>query len=228
MTAGPAVRLEDVWRVYDADEHRVEALRGADLEVEPGRFAAVVGPSGSGKTTLLNLVGAMDRPTRGTVEVADRSPAELDEAGRTRFRRKQVGFVFQEFNLVETLSALENVTLPMEYAGMPKDRREPRARDLLEEVGLANREAHLPGRLSGGEKQRVGIARAFANDPAVILADEPTGNLDRETGGRIVELLDAFRRREGKTVLVGTHDEALAGEAEAVWRLEHGVLEPVT
>lgn len=222
MQQEPIIQVEDATKVYGENERRVEALSGVTLSVQAGRFVAVVGPSGSGKSTLLNLVGAMDRPTSGRVLVAGVEPARLTAEERTRFRREHVGFVFQEFNLIETLTARENVELPLEYAGEDREARRERALQLLESVGLEDRLDHRPGQLSGGEKQRVGIARAFANDPDVILADEPTGNLDRSTGQQIIELLDDFREREGKTVVVVSHDEQIAGAADRVHRLRDG------
>jgi ABC-type lipoprotein export system ATPase subunit len=186
----------------------------------------VVGPSGSGKTTLLNVLGALDRPTPGDVYLNGVALSSLPEGELTRVRREKVGFVFQLFELIPNLSALENVALPMEFRGIRRPQREARARELLEAVGMPHRATHRPGRLSGGEQQRVAIARALASDPSVILADEPTGNLDSGTGKEIVELLGALAHNRRKTVVVVTHDERIAELADVRMELVDGRLEP--
>ncbi|MBI2456878.1 MAG: ABC transporter ATP-binding protein, partial [candidate division NC10 bacterium] len=190
------------------------------LSIDGAGMVAIVGPSGSGKSTLLHLIGAMDRPTRGEVIVAGQALNGLPEKELTRFRRRTVGFVFQTFNLIPNLTALENVTLPMEFNKVEKAERDSRARRLLEQVGLAHRLTHRPGELSGGEQQRVAIARALANDPPLILADEPTGNLDTESGQKIYELLKEVARQ--RTVLVVTHAEPLARMADRVLHIKDG------
>jgi ABC-type lipoprotein export system ATPase subunit len=194
-----------------------------NLRIDGTGMVAIVGPSGSGKSTLLYLIGAMDRPTRGEVVVAGQLVHALPSKALTRLRRQTVGFVFQTFNLIPNLSALENVTLPMEFNRVEKAERHTRARRLLDQVGLSHRVGHRPGELSGGEQQRVAIARALANDPPVILADEPTGNLDTETGQKIYELLRAVARE--RTVLVVTHAESLAQMAERIIHIKDGRLE---
>jgi ABC-type lipoprotein export system ATPase subunit len=217
-----AVVLEKVVKEYRMGATVVEALRGLDLMIPPGVMAAIIGPSGSGKTTLLNLVGALDRPTSGKVWIAGTDLAGLSEAELTAYRRKMVGFVFQDYGLVPNLTALENVMLPMEFARVPRKEAKQRARQLLEAVGLGHRTTHRPNRLSGGEQQRVAIARALANDPAIILADEPTGNLDTKTGTEIVALLSRLVKEQHKTALVVTHDEQIAGAADLRFHIQDG------
>ncbi|MBI2002513.1 MAG: ABC transporter ATP-binding protein [candidate division NC10 bacterium] len=214
------VRLRDLAKHYRRGGEVVKALDGVDLRIDGTGMVAIVGPSGSGKSTLLHIIGAMDRPTRGDVIVAGQDLNALPEKVLTRFRRQTVGFVFQTFNLIPNLTALENVMLPMEFNKIEKAERVSRARRLLEQVGLAHRLTHRPGELSGGEQQRVAIARALANDPPLILADEPTGNLDTESGQKIYELLMEVARQ--RTVLVVTHAEPLARMADRVLHIKDG------
>ena len=224
MSDGQALLvLRDVVKVYRKGRETIRALGGITLDVPETGMTAIVGPSGSGKSSLLHVIGAMDRPTGGEVIVAGQALGVLAERDLTRFRRQTVGFVFQTFNLMPTLSALENVMLPMEFNGVAGEARRLRARDLLERVGLGARLGHRPRELSGGEQQRVAIARALANDPRMVLADEPTGNLDSATGQVIYELLKAISRE--RTVLVVTHAEALAQMAHRVLNLKDGRLE---
>ncbi len=203
-------------------------LGGVDLDVAAGEVVAVLGPSGSGKTTLLGLLAGLDQPTEGAVTLDGVALGALSEDERAALRAERVGFVFQSFQLVQTLTALENVLVPLEL--LPASRRpepseaERRARDWLERVGLGDRLDHYPAQLSGGEQQRVGIARAFANDPRVLFADEPTGNLDRETGGEVVELLLSLNRERGTTLVVVTHDPELAGRATRIVHLAGGCI----
>lgn len=218
----PVVQLQEVTKVYRKGAQEVRALDGIDLRVESPGMLAVVGPSGSGKSSLLHMLGAMDRPTSGEVVVAGRHLAALGDAELTGFRRKTVGFVFQSFNLIPNLTALENVTLPMEFNGVDKHERGRRALGLLDRVGLGTRATHRPGELSGGEQQRVAIARALANDPPLVLADEPTGNLDSKTGQLIYELLEEIARE--RTVIVVTHAEPLAQRAKRVIHIQDGRL----
>jgi len=215
--------LRDVVKEYRKGRETIRALAEITLDVPEKGMTAVVGPSGSGKSSLLHVIGAMDRPTAGEVIVAGQALVALAERDLTRFRRQTVGFVFQTFNLMPTLSALENVMLPMEFNGVPGEARRPRARQLLERVGLGARLGHRPRELSGGEQQRVAIARALANDPPLVLADEPTGNLDSTTGQVIYELLREIARE--RTVLVVTHAEALAQMADRVLPIKDGRLE---
>jgi ABC-type lipoprotein export system ATPase subunit len=209
--------------VYRKGQESVRALDAIDLIVPERGMVAIVGPSGSGKSSLLHIIGAMDRPTTGEVIVACQSLNALPEASLTTFRRQTVGFVFQSFNLIPNLSALENVMLPMEFNGVPSPERQRRATQLLDHVGLAARLTHRPRELSGGEQQRVAIARASANDPPLILADEPTGNLDSQTGELIYALLKAIAQE--RTVVVVTHAEQLASIADRVVHLKDGRVE---
>jgi len=220
--AKAVVQLKAAAKHYPRGSEVVKALDGVDLSIDGAGMVAIVGPSGSGKSTLLHLIGAMDRPTRGEVIVAGQALNALPEKALTRFRRQTVGFVFQTFNLIPNLTALENVTLPMEFNKIEKAERDSRARRLLDQVGLGHRLTHRPGELSGGEQQRVAIARALANNPPLILADEPTGNLDTESGQKIYELLKEVARE--RTVLVVTHAEALAQMADRVLRIKDGRL----
>jgi putative ABC transport system ATP-binding protein len=199
---------------------RVNILRGLDLAVAEGEAVGIVGPSGSGKTSLLMLLAGLERATSGRLHVAGRDLAALDEDALARFRREEVGIVFQAFHLVPTMTALENVAIPLEFAG---DRAAfPRAEAALRAVGLGHRLTHLPGQLSGGEQQRVAVARAFVAGPRLLLADEPTGNLDRKTGEAVMDLLFDQRRRHGTTLLLITHDPALAARCERQIRIEDG------
>jgi ABC-type lipoprotein export system ATPase subunit len=217
------VRLHDVAKQYAKGAELVNALDGVDLSVDGSGMVAIVGASGSGKSTLLHIIGAMDRPTRGEVIVAGQALNRIPEQALTRFRRETVGFVFQTFNLIPNLTALENVTLPMEFNHVPKEERLRRAKALLDGVGLASRLTHRPNELSGGEQQRVAIARAMANNPPLVLADEPTGNLDSKNGRVIYDLLKEIARE--RTVLVVTHAEALARMADTVFHIADGRLE---
>ena len=216
------VVLREALKEYAMGDRSVRALDGVSLEVERGLLVAIVGASGSGKSTLLNLLGAMDQPTAGQVVVDRADLASLDDRGLTEYRRHKVGFVFQNFNLIPNLTALENVMLPMEFAGVPAADGRARSAALLERVGMAHRAQHTPARLSGGEQQRVAIARALANDPVMILADEPTGNLDSKTGREIMALLRELTRERGKTVVVVTHDEEIAAVADLVVHMRDG------
>lgn len=214
--------LRSVSKLYRKGGQAIKALDGIDLTVAEKGMVAIVGPSGSGKSSLLHIVGAMDRATAGEVIVAGRSLGTLPETGLTAFRRKTVGFVFQSFNLIPNLDALENVMLPMEFDGIARDARRERAKELLSRIGLEGRLKHKPRELSGGEQQRVAIARALANNPPLILADEPTGNLDSKTGQMIYELLKEIARE--RTVIVVTHAEALAGMSDRIVHIKDGKL----
>ncbi|HEY0970696.1 MAG TPA: ABC transporter ATP-binding protein [Gemmatimonadales bacterium] len=220
----PLVLLEDVERDYALAGEAVHAVRGVSLTIADGEYVAVVGPSGCGKSTLLNLVGAVDRPTRGRVVIAGRDVGRLPDREATRFRLLNVGFVFQRFYLLPTLTALENVELPMAEAGAGRAARRERARELLSYVGLAARERHRPSQLSGGEQQRVAIARALANRPRLLLADEPTGELDARTGAEVIALFERLNA-EGVTIVVVTHDQELASAARRVVRMRDGQIE---
>jgi putative ABC transport system ATP-binding protein len=208
-------------KVYTSGGRPLPVLQDIDLEVAPESFVAVVGPSGSGKTTLLGLLAGLDEPTRGRVLLDGQDLSALTEDQRAEFRAHRVGFVFQTFHLLPTLTALENVLVPLELRGQGRGAR-PRATELLERVGLGDRLGHYPAQLSGGEQQRVALARAFANEPAVLFADEPTGNLDQDTGSTIVHILEELNRDARTTLVLVTHDLALAGRAHRIVRLGQG------
>jgi len=215
------IETDDLWKVYRTDGVTVEALRGVNLAVEAGEFVALVGPSGSGKSTLLHLLGAMDTPTRGAVHLNGHDLAQMSSAGCTRLRCRELGFVFQTFNLLPTLNALENVAIALRLAGVGRQERRRRATELLEQVSLGERLGHLPRQLSGGERQRVAIARALANRPILLLADEPTGNLDSATGESIVALLRALNG-QGQTIVLVTHNAEIVAQAGRVLRMKDG------
>ena len=210
--SAPIVSLRDVRRDYALGAERVHALQGVSLEVERGDYVAIVGPSGCGKSTLLNLIGVIDQPTSGTVTIAGKRVDAMSDREATSFRLHNIGFVFQRFYLMPILSALENVALPMAEAKVPTNERDARAAELLAYVGLSSRERHRPSELSGGEQQRVAIARALANHPGLLLADEPTGELDARTGTEIISLFQRLNS-DGTTIVVVTHDEDLASAA---------------
>jgi putative ABC transport system ATP-binding protein len=224
QTGAPAVELRGLTRTYTSGERRQMVLDGVDLTLRTGELAVLLGRSGSGKSTLLNLVSGIDLPDAGDVRVEGRSIPALSERDRTLFRRDRIGFVFQFFNLIPTLTVEENLLLPLELQGDVAPGRRLRALDLLEEVGLADRAQDFPDRLSGGEQQRVAVARALAHDPLLVLADEPTGNLDLETGLQVLDLLDRLTRRAGKTMIMVTHSRRVVGLADRILRLEEGKL----
>jgi len=217
------IRCERVMRSYAMGDAMVHAVRGIDLEIRRGEFAAITGPSGCGKSTLLHLLGAVDVPSSGRVFINERDTAQLRDAEATAFRLRHIGFVFQRFYLMPTLTAQENVELPLAEAGLRGTARRERAAELLAYVGLGDRRTHRPTQLSGGEQQRVAIARALANSPALILADEPTGELDAATGERLLELF-AQLHRDGTTLVFVTHDAIVAKSAQRVIRLRDGVV----
>ena len=210
----------DLTKEYRSGDNTLAVLRDVSFSIPQGSFVAIVGPSGSGKTTLLGLLAGLDTPTRGQVLLDDADLTALSEDQRARLRGEKVGFVFQSFQLIPTLTAVENVQVPLELRG--ESGAADRARDLLRRVGLGDRLDHFPMQLSGGEQQRVAIARAFSNAPRILFADEPTGNLDSDTGGRIVELLESLNRESNATIVLVTHDHALAAHAQRVIRLSDG------
>lgn len=219
------ISLQNVWKIYKMGEVNVPALRGIDLEIKKGELLAIAGPSGSGKSTMMNLVGCLDSPTKGTILLDNRDVTEFRESELAQIRGKKIGFVFQQFNLIPTLTALENVMLPMAFQNTDDSSAEKRARELLSLVGLGDRVRHLPTQLSGGEMQRVSIARALAVDPEVILADEPTGNLDSKTGKFIMDFLGKIHGDDSKTIIMVTHDINLAKCAEKVVYIRDGRVE---
>jgi putative ABC transport system ATP-binding protein len=225
MTDTPAVRAENLHKSFVLGSTAVGALRGVDVSVGRGEFVAVMGPSGCGKTTLLNLVGGIDVPSRGSVWVDGVEISRLSDDALTDLRRDRLGYVFQFYNLIPTLTARENVETPMQFRGKSKAERRERASALLSRVGLADRADHKPAELSGGEQQRVAIARALANDPAIVLLDEPTGDLDSATGKEILGLLQKLNRDEKVTLMVATHDAAVAAISSRVVKLRDGKIE---
>jgi lipoprotein-releasing system ATP-binding protein len=223
-----SVLARGVTKAYHDAYRRVEVLRGVDLEVAPGELVAVVGPSGSGKSTLLHLLGGLDTPDSGTVVVAGEDLARLSPEGTARFRNRTVGFVFQFHQLLPDFDALENVMMPGRIAGRPPRESLAQAQRLLAEVGLEGRMSHFPGELSGGERQRVALCRALLLEPPLLLADEPTGNLDPHTGDQVFELLAEMTRRHGTTVLLVTHNPEMARRCARILSLEDGILRPYT
>ncbi|HVB32239.1 MAG TPA: ABC transporter ATP-binding protein [Gemmatimonadaceae bacterium] len=223
--SNPALVLSarDLHRDYAMGESPVHALRGVSLDVAPGDYVAIAGPSGCGKSTLLNLLGAIDRPDAGAVEIGGKRVDRLTDREATRFRLLHIGFVFQRFYLMPALTARENVELPMAEAGVPRGARRDRAMELLSYVGLASRAGHRPSQLSGGEQQRVAIARALANRPALLLCDEPTGELDAHTGAEMIALFERLNA-DGTTIVVVTHDEDLARAARRVVHMKDGAI----
>jgi putative ABC transport system ATP-binding protein len=217
-----AIKLNNVWKVYQMGEIEVSALQGVNFQINKGEFVAITGPSGSGKSTIMNLVGCLDTPTTGQVILDKDNIANFSESKLAQVRGRKIGFIFQQFNLVPTLNALENVMLPLEFQNTDTATARTKALQLLQLVGLSERAGHLPSQLSGGQMQRVAIARALAVDPEIILADEPTGNLDSKTGHFIIDLLSKIHTEQGKTIIIVTHDLNLVQYAEKVIELNDG------
>ncbi|MBT7903566.1 ABC transporter ATP-binding protein [Candidatus Woesearchaeota archaeon] len=218
----PIIRLENVWKIYKMGEVEVPAVKGLNLDINKGEFVSIMGPSGSGKSTTMNMVGCLDIPTKGKIFLSGQNIAHLEESDLAQIRGKTIGFIFQQFNLISTLTALENVTLPMIFQGISQTKREKRAAKLLGLVKLKHRMFHKPSELSGGEQQRVAIARALCNDPEIILADEPTGNLDSKTGKEVMKMLKDLNRQEGKTLIIVTHDSDVGKLADRMEMLKDG------
>ena len=220
----PIIKLNNVWKTYTMGNVEVHALRGMNFEVKQGEFVAIMGPSGSGKSTAVNMVGALDVPTKGDIFLDNKNIAYLSESNLAQIRGKKIGFIFQQFNLIPTLTAKENVMLPMLFQGTQYEERSKRAESLLRLVQLGGRMDHKPTELSGGEQQRVAIARALSNDPEVILADEPTGNLDTKTGEMVMDFLSKLHKKENKTIIMVTHDPRTAKCADRIAHLRDGVI----
>ena len=221
------VRVSGVTKVFKLRKHEVEALRGVDLEIYAGEYLSIMGPSGSGKSTLFNMIGGLDKPSSGKVFIDEVDIAQLDAYELAWLRCRKIGYIFQTFNLIQVMTALENVTLPMIFAGMHNDAAVEKGLELLEVVGLGDRFQHKPFELSGGQQQRVAIARAMANDPAIILADEPTGNLDLTTGEEIIELLKRLSEEKSVTVISATHDFKMLSVSDRVVWIRDGRIDKV-
>lgn len=216
------IKLVDVWKIYNMGNIQVHALRGVNLEIFKGEFVAIMGPSGSGKSTSVNMVGCLDVPSKGQIFLEGRDISHMSESELSQIRGKKIGFIFQQFNLINTLSALENVMLPMTFQNVNKQKRTMQAKKLLQLVELHDRIDHRPSELSGGQQQRVAIARALANDPEVILADEPTGNLDSKTGTLVINFLQKMNTEQNKTIIMVTHDLNVAKHAQRIIYLKDG------
>ncbi|MBQ4085235.1 MAG: ABC transporter ATP-binding protein [Clostridia bacterium] len=218
----PVIHLEDVTKVYEVGQTRLKALDGVSLDVYPGEFALIVGRSGSGKSTLLNLLAGLEKPTKGRIRIADRQIEKLSESRLVSFRLKNIGFVFQSFNLFPAHTALDNVAMPLMYKGVGKVKRTRMAREMLKAVGLLSHAGHMPGQMSGGQQQRVGIARALVTQPRILFADEPTGNLDLNTSRDVLRLIREICRERGTTLIMVTHDPEIAQYADRVITLLDG------
>ena len=216
------IKLENVWKIYKMGNVDVKALRGIDLSIKEGEFVSIMGPSGSGKSTCVNMVGCLDVPSKGRIFLDGHNIAHLSESELAQIRGRKIGFIFQQFNLIPTLTAIENVMLPMVFQGYSQEDRIKKGKELLALVELQERMHHRPTELSGGQQQRVAIARSLANNPEVILADEPTGNLDTSTGKNVMDFLMKLNRKEGKTIIMVTHDSYVANAANRVEYLKDG------
>ncbi|MBU1202268.1 MAG: ABC transporter ATP-binding protein [Nanoarchaeota archaeon] len=216
------IELKDVWKTYNMGEVQVHALRGINLKVRKGEFLAIMGPSGSGKSTAMNMIGCLDIPTKGDIYLSRKNIAHLEESDLAQIRGKKIGFIFQKFNLLNTLTAKENIMLPMRFQDTPRGEIEKKAEELLTMVDLGDRMNHQANEMSGGQQQRVAIARSLANDPEVVLADEPTGNLDSTTGEKVLDFLKKLHSEKGTTVVMVTHDKRVAEQADRIEYLMDG------
>jgi putative ABC transport system ATP-binding protein len=224
VDSGIVIRTDELWKTYDMGTEQLHALRGVNIEIRKGEYVAIMGPSGSGKSTLMNLIGCLDTPTKGNYWLAGRLVSQLDDDELAAIRNREIGFVFQTFNLLARATALHNVELPMIYNGTPAHERVERAKKALAQVDLSDRMMHKPNELSGGQRQRVAIARALVNNPSIVLADEPTGNLDSATGEEIMALF-ARLHQAGNTIILVTHEHDIAAHAHRVIRLRDGKVE---
>lgn len=220
-TANYLIDIQEVYKIYHQGENEVRALDGINLQIAPGEFVAIVGQSGSGKSTLMNMIGCLDTPTSGTYYLSGQSVSKMKDSQLSTIRNREIGFVFQGFNLISGLDAQENVELPLTYRGIPKQERRRLSAEALERVGLSDRMHHRPSQMSGGQQQRVAIARAIAAKPPIILADEPTGNLDSKSGTAIMEIINELND-EGKTIVLITHDNSIAERAKRTVRIQDG------
>lgn len=228
MTNGEViVRTRELVKEYNLGEQSVFALNGISLDINAGEYVSIMGPSGSGKSTLFNMVGGLDRPTKGSVYINEVDIAQLSPNELAYLRNRTIGYIFQTFNLIQVRTAIENVTLPMLFAGLSAEEAEEKGRELLESVGLGDRLYHRPNELSGGQQQRVAIARALANDPAILLADEPTGNLDLKTGKEIIELLRMLNKERGVTIISATHDLKMLDVSDRIVWIRDGIIDRI-
>jgi len=218
----PIIKLENVWKIYHVGDSQVNALADISLEIYEGEFVAIQGPSGSGKSTAMNMVGCLDVPTKGKIFLEGEDISEMTESELAQLRGQKIGFVFQQFNLINTLSAIENIALPMTFQGISIEKRTNQAKKILSSLDLKERGEHKPNELSGGQQQRIAIARSLANDPDIVLADEPTGNLDSKTGKYIIDLLIKLNKQKNKTIIMVTHDNQLSKYAQKIFYLKDG------
>lgn len=216
------IKLENVWKTYNFGENKLSVLRGVNLEIKSGSFATIMGPSGSGKSTLMYMLGLLDTPSEGKIYLQGQDTSNFSQDKLAEVRGKKIGFIFQQFNLLQNLTALENVMLPMIFQGVPEVKRIEKAKQLLESVNLGKRIKHKPSEMSGGEQQRIAIARSLVNNPEILIADEPTGNLDSSTGKTVMEILTKLHKEQGKTIVVVTHDPNIAHYSQNVIHIQDG------